>query len=204
MLVQPDKKNDISIEVLLKNYLKLKYQKQGDAFCGIIHRLDRPVSGVVLCAKTSKGLVRMNEKFRAREVTKIYWALVKGFPSPDQGKLTHFLHRNERNNTTKVVEAEKKGVQKAELEYKVVGRSEYYSLLEVIPHTGRHHQIRVQLAHIKMPIKGDLKYGSPRSNPDGSISLHARKLIFVHPVTNEPVEIMAPPPKDPLWDSFLK
>ncbi|MGZ3862006.1 MAG: RluA family pseudouridine synthase [Bacteroidia bacterium] len=203
-LVQGDKTGDAPLSDKLKDYLKEKYQKPGNVFCGVIHRLDRPVSGVVLFAKTSKALARMNEMFRGRDIQKIYWAIVKERPKKDNAVLINYLVKDEKNNRSKAVGAENKSASKAELEYKLIGKTDNYFLLEVYPLTGRHHQIRVQLSTMGSPIKGDLKYGFNRSNPDGSISLHARKLIFNHPVTKEKIEIVATPPDEVVWNACAK
>lgn len=200
-IVQADKTGDAPLSHEVKNYLKEKYQKPGNVFCGVIHRLDRPVSGLVLFAKTSKALSRMNELFRTRNVQKIYWAIVKEKPKNNTGVLINYLIKDEKNNRSKAVSAENKSASKAELEYKLIAKTDSFYLLEVHPLTGRHHQIRVQLSEMGSPIKGDLKYGFNRSNPDGSISLHARKLIFNHPVTKERIEIVAPPPNETVWNA---
>lgn len=200
-IVQGDKTGDEPLSEKVKAYLKEKYQKPGNVFCGVIHRLDRPVSGVVLFAKTSKALSRMNELFRTRAVVKIYWAIVKDKPSVEEGRIVNYLVKDEKNNRSRAVSADARGAQKCELSYKVIAQTDNYYLLEVHPGTGRHHQIRVQLAAMGCPIKGDLKYGFARSNPGGSISLHARKLIFEHPVTKERTEITAEPPGDAVWDA---
>ncbi len=200
-IVQGDKTGDEPLSDKVKTYLKEKYKKPGNVFCGVIHRIDRPVSGVVLFAKTSKALTRMNELFRTRDVQKVYWAIVKEKPKNDQGTLVNYLLKDEKTNKSKTVNADNKNGLKCELEYKVIGKTDTFFLLEINPVTGRHHQIRVQLAAMGSPIKGDLKYGFARSNKDGSISLHARKLIFVHPVSNEKIEIVAAPPDDVVWDA---
>jgi 23S rRNA pseudouridine1911/1915/1917 synthase len=200
-IVQGDKTGDEPLSDNVKIYLKEKYQKPGNVFCGVIHRLDRPVSGVVLFAKTSKALSRMNELFRTRDVQKVYWAIVKEKPKKEQDTLINYLIKDEKNNRSKAVSADKKNALKCELDYKVIAHTDNYFLLEVLPATGRHHQIRVQLAGMGCPIKGDLKYGFARSNKDGSISLHARKLIFEHPVSKEKVEIIAAPPDEVVWNA---
>jgi 23S rRNA pseudouridine1911/1915/1917 synthase len=200
-LVQGDNTGDEPLSEKVKTYLKEKYQKPGNVFCGVIHRLDRPVSGVVLFAKTSKALSRMNELFRERSIQKIYWAIVKEKPKKENAVLINYLVKDEKNNRSKAVGAENKSALKAELEYKLIAKTDNFFLLEVYPLTGRHHQIRVQLSTMGSPIKGDLKYGFNRSNPDGSISLHARKLIFDHPVTKERTEIIAPPPNEVVWNA---
>jgi 23S rRNA pseudouridine1911/1915/1917 synthase len=202
-IVQGDKTGDEPLSDKVKTYLKDKYQKPGNVFCGVIHRIDRPVSGVVLFAKTSKALSRMNELFRTRDVQKIYWAIVKEKPKNETGILVNYLIKDEKNNRSKAVGAENKNALKAELEYKIIAKTDNFFLLEIYPLTGRHHQIRVQLSTMGSPIKGDLKYGFNRSNKDASISLHARKLIFMHPVTKEKVEIIAPPPDDVVWNACI-
>lgn len=203
-IVQGDKTGDETLGDRVKKYLKEKYNKPGEVFIGVIHRLDRPVSGVVLFARTSKGLSRMNELFRGRDVQKTYWAVTKERPPQNSGTLVHFLKKNEKLNKSFPADAAVKGALRCELEYRVLASSDNYHLLEVLPHTGRHHQIRAQLAAMGCPIKGDLKYGSRRSNPDGSIHLHARQLEFMHPVKNEKISIVAPPPQESLWQAFLK
>lgn len=203
-IVQGDKTGDTPLPELIKDYLKKKYDKPGNVFCGVIHRLDRPVSGICVFAKTSKALARMNEIFHDRDVEKIYWAVTGSKPQIPAQKLVHFLVKNETNNKAKAFDHEVKGSKRAELDYKLIKSSDKYFLIEVLPHTGRHHQIRVQLASINCPIKGDLKYGFGRSNSGGSIHLHARKLIFTHPVTNEKITLVAPVPEENLWKFFEK
>ncbi|MCC7050449.1 MAG: RluA family pseudouridine synthase [Bacteroidia bacterium] len=202
-LVQKDTEQTPALEDVLKEYLKEKYQKSGEAFLGVVHRLDRPTSGIVIFAKTSKALTRLNEDFKTRNIKKIYWAVVKNKPRLDKEKLTHYLLRNSKNNTSKAFNKEIKGSKLAELIYTVINSSDNYYLLEIELLTGRHHQIRAQLAAINCSIKGDLKYGSPRSNNDGSIHLHAQKVVFTHPVKKEEITIVASPPNDNLWN-FLK
>lgn len=201
-IVQADKTGDAPIGSHLKEFLKEKYNKPGEVFVGVVHRLDRPVSGVVLFAKTSKGLERMNQLFRERATKKIYWAIVEQKPEKPEGKLIHWLTKNEKQNKSYASPIEKPGHLICELDYKLIASSDRYHLLEVTPLTGRHHQIRVQLSTMKCIIKGDLKYGAKRSNPDGSICLHARRLEFMHPVKNEPVSIEAPVPQDNLWKAM--
>lgn len=201
-LVQGDKTGDEPLPERVKAYLKEKYNKPGNVFCGVTHRLDRPTSGVVLFAKTGKALARMNEMFQKHEVKKTYWALVKNPPQESEARLEHYLIRNEKQNKSYAYDAEKRGTKKAVLTYKTIAQSDNYSLLEINLETGRHHQIRCQLAKIGCPVKGDLKYGFSRSNPDGGISLHARKVEFIHPVTKLPIEIVAPVPQDSLWQFF--
>jgi 23S rRNA pseudouridine1911/1915/1917 synthase len=203
-IVQGDKTGDVPLSEHVKRYLKEKYNKPGEVYCGVIHRLDRPVSGVVLFAKTDKALSRMNEMFRTREIKKTYWAIVGIKPEKDSGTLVHYLKKNEKTNKSHATKFEVAGSLKSETEYKLIASSDRYFLLEVLPHTGRHHQIRVQLASMGCIIKGDLKYGAPRSNKDASICLHARKLEFMHPVKKEPVTIIASVPEDPLWKAFEK
>lgn len=201
-IVQADKTGDIPLSETVKQYLKEKYNKPGNVFIGVVHRLDRPVSGLVVFAKTSKALARLNEMFRNGEVKKTYWAIVKECPRETEGELVHYLVRNEKQNKSYAYDKEVKNSKKAVLHYKLIGHSQNYYLLEVDLKTGRHHQIRCQLAKMGCPIKGDLKYGSPRSNPDGSICLHARSVKFVHPVSKEQIELMAPLPEGNLWNGF--
>ena len=201
-IVQADKTGDTPLSETVKQYLKEKYQKPGNVFLGVTHRLDRPVSGLVIFAKTSKALTRLNEMFRAGEVKKTYWAVVKNAPKELEGELVHFLVRNEKQNKSYAYDKEVPNSKKAVLDYRLIGRSDNYYLLEVDLKTGRHHQIRCQLAKMGCPIKGDLKYGSPRSNPDGSICLHARRVRFVHPVSKELIELKAPLPEGNLWKGF--
>ena len=201
-IVQADKTGDTPLSETVKQYLKEKYQKPGNVFLGVTHRLDRPVSGLVIFARTSKALTRLNEMFRAGEVKKTYWAVVKNAPKESEGELVHFLVRNEKQNKSYAYDKEVPNSKKAVLDYRLIGRSDNYYLLEVDLKTGRHHQIRCQLAKMGCPIKGDLKYGSPRSNPDGSICLHARRVRFVHPVSKELIELKAPLPEGNLWKGF--
>ena len=201
-IVQADKTGDTPLSETVKQYLKEKYQKPGNVFLGVTHRLDRPVSGLVIFAKTSKALTRLNEMFRAGEVKKTYWAVVKNAPKESEGELVHFLVRNEKQNKSYAYDKEVPNSKKAVLDYRLIGRSENYYLLEVDLKTGRHHQIRCQLAKMGCPIKGDLKYGFPRSNPDGSICLHARTVQFVHPVSKEMIQLTAPVPEGNLWNGF--
>ena len=186
----------------VKAYLKEKYAKPGNVFIGVTHRLDRPVSGLVVFAKTSKALARLNEMFRDGDVKKTYWAIVKECPKETEGELVHYLVRNEKQNKSYAYDKEVKNSKKAILHYKLIGHSQNYYLLEVDLKTGRHHQIRCQLAKMGCPIKGDLKYGAQRSNPDGSICLHARTIKFIHPVSKEPIELTAPVPEGNLWNGF--
>lgn len=199
-LVQGDKTGDISLDIKVKDYIKKKYNKPGDVFLGVVHRIDRPVSGVVLFARTSKSLSRLNNMFREKKIRKIYWALIKELPPAETETLTHYIKRNQEQNKSYCFDKEVNGSKLAVLEYKIIGKSDTYYLIEVDLKTGRHHQIRSQLSAIGCPIKGDLKYGFPRSNNYGGISLHARKIEFIHPVRNEPVIIEAPPPnEETLW-----
>ena len=201
-IVQGDKTGDKPLSEIVKEYLKEKYNKPGNVFCGVTHRLDRPTSGVLVFAKTSKALSRLNEMFRNNTIETIYWAIVKNRPEIPENELIHWLIKNEKNNKSTAFDFEKKRTKKSILRYKLIATSNNYFLLEVNLITGRHHQIRVQLAKIGCPIKGDLKYGARRSNPDGSISLHARFISFVHPVSKKKIEITAPVPEDKLWKSF--
>lgn len=201
-IVQGDKTGDTPLSEMVKQYLKEKYNKPGNVFIGMTHRLDRPVSGLVVFAKTSKALPRLNEMFRNGEVKKTYWAIVKECPKETEGELVHYLVRNEKQNKSYAYDKEVKNSKKAVLHYKLIGHSQNYYLLEVDLKTGRHHQIRCQLAKMGCPIKGDLKYGSPRSNPDGSICLHARTVQFVHPVSKEMIRLTAPVPEGNLWNGF--
>lgn len=204
-LVQGDKTGDTPLSDLVKDYIKEKYNKPGDVFLGTVHRLDRPTTGIILFARTSKALTRMNEMFKDKTIRKTYWAITEKSPNPTSGTLVNYLLKNEKQNKSQVKENDKNGAKKAELTYKLIGAGDNYSYIEVLPLTGRHHQIRVQLATIKCIIKGDLKYGAKRSNKDGSIHLHARKLEFIHPVQKTPITIIAPPPlNDSLWEDFLK
>ncbi|MDR0799108.1 MAG: RluA family pseudouridine synthase [Dysgonamonadaceae bacterium] len=201
-IVQGDQTGDVPLSETVKQWLKTKYNKPGEAFVGVVHRLDRPVSGLVLFAKTSKALSRMNELFRLGQVKKTYWAIVKNPPSESAAELTHYLVRNEKQNKSYAYETEKPASKKAVLSYRMSASSDRYHLLEVDLKTGRHHQIRCQLAKIGCPIKGDLKYGFDRSNPDGGISLHARQIQFTHPVSKEEIILTAAVPDDPLWKYF--
>jgi 23S rRNA pseudouridine1911/1915/1917 synthase len=222
-IVQGDKTGDEPLVETLKSYIKTKYNKPGDVFLGVVHRLDRPVSGAVIFARTSKALSRMNELLKRREVRKVYWAIVgqlaigqldspktfnrttvqlANWPTADWIPLTHYLKKNEQQNKSYVFQLPGEGRLKAELRYRKIASSDRYDLLEVELMTGRHHQIRAQLAEIGCPIKGDLKYGFPRSNPDGSISLHSRLVEFIHPVSKEKVHIVADPPDEAIWNFF--
>ncbi|MCR4602303.1 MAG: RluA family pseudouridine synthase [Prevotella sp.] len=201
-IVQGDKTGDRPLSDIVKDYLKEKYQKPGNVFLGVTHRLDRPVSGLVVFARTSKALSRLNRMFAQGEVHKTYWAIVKNAPAEEAATLTHWLVRNEKQNKSYAYASEKPGSKKAVLNYRTIAHSDNYTLVEVQLLTGRHHQIRCQLAAIGCPIKGDLKYGAPRSNPDGSISLLSRRVEFVHPVSGETITAEAPLPSDPLWQAF--
>lgn len=201
-IVQGDKTGDVPLSEMVKVYLKEKHNKPGNVFVGVTHRLDRPVSGLVVFAKTSKALTRLNEMFRIGDVRKVYWALVKNAPKEVKGELVHWMVRNEKQNKSYAYDKEVKNSKRAVLRYQLIGHSENYHLLEVELLTGRHHQIRCQLSKMGCPIKGDLKYGSPRSNPDGSICLHARRVTFVHPVSKLPLMFEAPLPAGNLWDIF--
>ena len=199
-IVQGDKTGDTPLSDFVKDWLKEKYNKPGNVYLGVVHRLDRPVSGVVLFAKTSKALPRLNKMFAEHnKVNKTYWAIVQNRPQEPQGTLTHWLTRQEKNNTARAYDREVPGSKKAVLDYELIASGDRYHLLEIHLHTGRHHQIRCQLAKIGCPIKGDLKYGAPRSNPDGSISLHARTLTLEHPVNHKSISVTAPVPDDKLW-----
>ncbi len=202
-IVQGDKTGDKPLSEVIKHYLKTKYNKQGNVFCGVTHRLDRPVSGVVIFAKTSKALARLNNMFQKGEIKKTYWAIVKKTPAQQNAILTHYLVRNEAKNKSSAYDKQVPNSKLARLCYEVVTQSDTYTLLKVNLETGRHHQIRCQLAKIGSPIKGDLKYGFNRSNPNGGISLHAREVEFIHPVSKEKIHIVAPVPKeDNLWHFF--
>jgi len=203
-IVQGDKTGDEPLSETLKQFLKVKYNKPGNVFVGVVHRLDRPVSGAVIFAKTSKALTRLNNMVKERAIKKTYWAIVKEPPPDESGTLKHFLVRNQKKNKSFAYKKPVENSKEALLSYKMIAASKDYYLLEIGLHTGRHHQIRAQLSAIGCPIKGDLKYGFPRSNPDGSISLHARRLEFNHPVKKEPVTVTAPPPKEALWDYFVQ
>lgn len=201
-LVQGDKTGDITLPDRIKAFLKEKYNKPGNVFCGVTHRLDRPTSGLVIFAKTGKALARMNDMFKNHEIKKTYWALVKSSPNPPEGTLKHYLTRNEKQNKSYASDKPTKDSKEAILSYKAIAQSNTYTLLEINLQTGRHHQIRCQLAKIGCPIKGDLKYGFARSNPDGGICLHARRVEFIHPVSKEKIDLTAPVPNDTLWKVF--
>lgn len=201
-IVQGDKTGDQPMSEALKEYIKSKYNKPGAVFLGVVHRIDRPVSGVVIFARTSKSLARMNEFFREKKVHKTYWAVVKNRPTEERGTLIHYLKKDEAKNKSKAYEYEVPGSSRSWLDYKIIGKSDNYYLLEITPHTGRHHQIRVQLAAMGCPIKGDVKYGFDRTNSDGSIHLHARHIRFTHPVKKEEIHITAPVPNEVIWNYF--
>ena len=201
-IVQGDKTGDRPLSDLVKDYIKEKYQKPGEVFLGVTHRLDRPVSGLVVFARTSKALTRLNKMFAEGQVHKTYWALVQGCPEKEEDLLTHWLTRNEQQNKSYAYQREVPRSKKAQLEYRVLSRGDNYSLVEVQLMTGRHHQIRCQLSAIGCPIKGDLKYGAKRSNADGSISLQSHRVEFVHPVSKQLICVEAPLPSDPLWKKF--
>ena len=203
-IIQADITLDSTLRDVVRDYLREKYNKPGNVFLGVVHRLDRPVSGAVIFAKTSKALARLNSMFKHREVRKVYWAIVDTLPNPPEGKLVDYLWRNQTKNKSFVATETTRKSSYAELDYKHIASSDRYHLLEVELHTGRHHQIRAQLSAFGCRIKGDLKYGFPRSNPDASIHLHARSIEFVHPVKDELVTIVAPLPVDPLWNYFGK
>lgn len=203
-LVQGDKTGDKPLADMVKDYIKEKYNKPGDVYLGVTHRIDRPTSGIVIFAKTSKALTRLNKMFKDKEIKKTYWAVVQNAPEADAGVLTHWLKRNTQQNKSYAhYKSIGEGSKESTLSYQLKAKSDNYFLLEVKPKTGRHHQIRCQLSFIGCPIKGDLKYGAKRSNPDGSIHLHARAVEFIHPVQKETLKVVAPPPRDPVWDSFV-
>jgi 23S rRNA pseudouridine1911/1915/1917 synthase len=201
-IVQGDKTGDETLPDKIKAYLKEKYQKPGNVFCGVVHRLDRPTSGVVIFARTSKALERLNAQFREKETNKTYWAIVESKPTEMEGTLIHFLKKNEQQNKSYATLKEVPGSKKAVLHYRFLLSSDRYHLLEVKLETGRHHQIRCQLASIGSIIKGDVKYGAKRANSDGSISLHARSLSFFHPTTKELIQVVAPVPNEAVWQFF--
>ena len=201
-IVQGDKTGDKPLSEVVKEYIKEKYNKPGEVYLGVVHRLDRPTTGIVLFARTSKALTRLNDLFKNRETEKTYWAVVKNKPPQNEDTLIHFLKRNEKNNTSKAHINEVSDSKKAILDYKIIKELKTYFVLEINLHTGRHHQIRSQLSAIGCPIKGDLKYGFDRSNTDGGIHLHARQLQFTHPVSKETLKIVAPVPEDVIWNSI--
>src|SRR5574344_389495 len=202
-IVQGDKTGDTPLSDTVKDYIKEKYQKPGNVFLGVVHRLDRPVSGIVVFARTSKALARLNEMFRNGDGQKTYWAITKNTPAQPEGTLENWVVRNEKQNKSYAYDHEVPQSKKALLKYKVIGHNDNYALIEVQLMTGRHHQIRCQLATMGCPIKGDLKYGAKRSNPDGSISLMARRVSFAHPVSKQLITVEAPLPEDSLWRTFI-
>lgn len=203
-IVQGDQTGDLPLSEMVKDYIKQKYNKPGEVFIGVPHRLDRPTSGIVLFARTSKALTRLNDMFKEKgSIRKTYWAVVDRKPEPNEATLTHWIVRNASQNKSYAYNAPRSDAKEAILSYKCIAESDRYYLVEIELHTGRHHQIRAQLAAIGCHIKGDLKYGFPRSNSDGGIHLHARKIEFVHPVSKQPITIVAPVPDDPLWN-FLE
>ena len=202
-IVQGDKTGDKPLSDVVKEYIKEKYNKPGEVFLGVVHRLDRPTSGVIIFARTSKALERLNKMLRERTISKTYWAVVKNTPLKEKDSLIHFLKKNPKNNKSTVFTKETDASKKAILHYSVIKKLDNYSLLEIDLETGRHHQIRAQLAYIGTPIKGDLKYGASRSNKDGSIHLHARKISFTHPVSKENISFLAPIPNETIWNACL-
>ena len=200
-IVQGDKTGDKPLSDVVKEYIKEKYNKPGEVFLGVVHRLDRPTSGIIIFARTSKALERLNKMLRERTISKTYWAVVKNTPLKEKDSLIHFLKKNPKNNKSTVFTKETDASKKAILHYLVIKKLDNYSLLEIDLETGRHHQIRAQLAYIGSPIKGDLKYGASRSNKDGSIHLHARKISFTHPVSKENILFLAPIPNETIWNA---
>lgn len=203
-IVQSDISGDVTLCDVVREYVRVKYNKPGKAFIGTVHRLDRPVSGVILYARTTKGLNRLMNMFKYREVQKTYWACVKNRPPKDEDHIINYLKKNQKQNKSYAYDTPGEDRKECELSYKIVGKSEHYYFLEVQPKTGRHHQIRATLASIGCPIKGDIKYGAKRTNDNASIHLHARKIAFIHPVKKVPLQIIAPPPEDPVWNAFLQ
>lgn len=201
-IVQGDKTGDVPLSDIVKDYIKKKYNKPGEVFLGVVHRLDRPVSGLVVFARTSKALTRLNKMFQMHDVAKTYWAIVANAPKAPAGTLKGWIVRNEKQNKSFCHAREVANSKVAILDYMVIARSDRYHLLEINLHTGRHHQIRCQLASMGCVIKGDLKYGAPRSNPDGTISLLSRKIEFIHPVSKIPISVTSPLPEDRLWHAF--
>ncbi len=202
-IVQGDKTGDLPLSEVVKQYIAEKYNKPGAVYLGVVHRLDRPTSGVVVFARTSKALSRMNKLFSERDSKKTYWAMVKNKPTNTSGTLVHYMTRNQKQNKSYAYLKEVPNSKRAEMEYRILKSLDRYHLLEIDLKTGRHHQIRAQLTAIGCPIKGDLKYGSDRSNQDGGIHLHARSIAFIHPVKKEELSVVASPPKDPLWDCCI-
>ncbi len=203
-IVQSDISGDVTLCDVVREYVRVKYNKPGKAFIGTIHRLDRPVSGVILYSRTTKALNRLMNMFKYREVQKTYWACVKDAPPKDEDHIVNYMKKNEQQNKSYTYDTPGVDRKECELSYKVVGKTDHYYFLEVKPKTGRHHQIRATLASIGCPIKGDIKYGARRTNDNASIHLHARKIEFIHPVQKTPLSIVAPPPDDPLWNAFLQ
>jgi len=201
-IVQGDKTGDEPLSEKLKAHLKKKYNKPGNVFMGVVHRLDRPVSGAIIFAKTGKALSRLNKMVKEREINKTYWAIVKNKPEKESAHLINFLKKNQKKNKSFICSEKTEGALKAELKYNLISKSDKFYLLEINLLTGRHHQIRAQLAHIGSPIKGDIKYGYHTTNKDASINLHARKIEFIHPVKKEKMEVIAPVPDDVLWKYF--
>ena len=202
-IVQKDKTNDISLLEIVKEYLKRKYNKPGNVYLGLIHRIDRPTSGLVMFAKTSKALSRMNNMLKEKQIAKTYWAITKNKPEKESDQLIHWLRKNEKKNKSTHFSRETKNAKKAILNYRIIKELENYFLLEIVMESGRHHQIRCQLQAIGCPIKGDLKYGAKRSNPDGSIDLHAKNLKFIHPVTKKEINLNAHVREDKIWQSCV-
>ncbi|MEY3397440.1 MAG: hypothetical protein RL220_34 [Bacteroidota bacterium] len=203
-IIQSDLSGDTTLCEVVKNYVRVKFGKPGLAFIGTVHRLDRPVSGVILYARTTKALNRLSNMFKFREVQKTYWAVVKGRPPKDEDRIVNYLIKDEKLNKTFAHSEPSKDRKESELSYKVIGAGTHYTFVEIYPKTGRHHQIRATMASLGCPIKGDIKYGSARTNDNASIHLHARKIEFIHPVKKTPICIVAPPPEDVLWDEFLR
>jgi len=202
-IVQGDKTGDTPLSEIVKQYIAEKYHKKGNVFLGVVHRLDRPTSGIVIFARTSKALERLNKMLRDKQIEKTYWAIVKNRPTKEKDTLTHYLKKNFKNNKSTVFSRETEGSKKAILHYTIIKELDNYVALKIDLETGRHHQIRAQLSFIKSPIKGDLKYGANRSNPDGGICLHSREIEFVHPVSRDKVHVIADTPKDILWNHCL-
>ena len=200
-ITQGDKTGDKPLSDVVKEYVKEKYNKAGNVFLGVVHRLDRPTSGVIIFARTSKALERLNKMLRDKTISKTYWAVVKGYPLKEKNTLINFLKKNPKNNKSSVYTKEIPDSKRAILHYNILKKLDSYSLLEIDLETGRHHQIRAQLSFIGFPIKGDLKYGFNRSNKDGSIHLHARKITFMHPVSKEEISVIAPTPKEVIWNA---
>lgn len=203
-IVQSDSSGDVTLCQVVGEYIKRKYNKPGDAFIGTVHRLDRPVSGVILYARTTKALSRLSNMFRMREIQKTYWAVSRPGPSPAEGHIVNFLEKNSKTNKSHASDFDGPNKKQSELTYQTIGRSDHYTFVEVKPKTGRHHQIRATLASLGSPIKGDIKYGARRTNDNASIHLHARRIEFNHPVRKIPITILAPPPDDPIWNEWLR